>query len=88
MVESKKDKVFTLVYLLIKLAMILPVATATVERTFSAMNVVKNRLRNRMGDQWMNDCLVAYIEKDVFTELDNDDIIDKFQKMKARRGHC
>ena len=88
MVESKRDKMFTLVYLLIKLAMILPVATATVERTFSAMNVVKNWLRNRMGDQWMNDCLVTYIEKDIFTELDNEDIIDKFQKMKTRRGHC
>ncbi|KAJ9564549.1 hypothetical protein OSB04_000515 [Centaurea solstitialis] len=86
MVETKRDKVFTLVYLLIKLAMILPVATATVERTFSAMNIVKNRLRNRMGDQWMNDCLVAYIEKDLFTEIDNEDIVDKFQKMKTRRG--
>ena len=54
--------------------------TGTVERTFSAMNVVKNRLRNRMGDQWMNDCLVSYIEKDIFTELDNEDIIDKSKK--------
>ncbi|KAJ9558445.1 hypothetical protein OSB04_013059 [Centaurea solstitialis] len=53
---------------------------------FSAMNVVKNRLRNRMGDQWMNDCLVTYIEKDIFTEIDNEDIIDKFQKMKTRRA--
>ena len=87
-VETKRDKVFTLVYLLIKLAMISPVATATVERTFSAMNIVKNRLRNRMGDQWMNDCLVAYIEKDLFTKIDNEDIVDKFQKMKTRRGHC
>ncbi|KAL6546715.1 hypothetical protein OROMI_022436 [Orobanche minor] len=88
MVETKRDKVFTLVYMLIKLAMILPVATATVERTFSAMNIVKNRLRNRMGDQWMKDCLVTYIKRDLFVEIDNEDIIDKFQKMKTRRGHC
>ena len=88
MVETKRDKAFTLVYLLIKLAMILHVATATVERMFSAINIVKNRLRNRMGDQWMNDCLVAYIEKDLFTKIDNEDIVDKFQKMKTRRGHC
>jgi len=31
--------------------LIIPVATTTVERAFSAMNIVKNRLRNRMGDQ-------------------------------------
>ena len=36
----------------------------------------------------MNDYLVTYIEKDIFNELDDEDIIDKFQKMKTRRGHC
>ncbi|KAH9751300.1 TTF-type domain-containing protein [Citrus sinensis] len=51
MVETKKDKVYPLVYLLVTLALILPVSTATVERTFSAMKFVKNELRNRMGDE-------------------------------------
>ncbi|KAJ9541079.1 hypothetical protein OSB04_027585 [Centaurea solstitialis] len=81
MVETKKDKVYTLVYMLIKLALILPVATATVERTFSAMSVVKNRLLDGMGDRWMNDALVAYIEKDVLANVDNENIIDRIQKM-------
>ncbi|XP_028091965.1 uncharacterized protein LOC114292255 [Camellia sinensis] len=47
------------------LALILPVATATVERVFSAMNIVKNWLRNRTGDEWMNDSLIVYIERAV-----------------------
>ena len=55
MAETKRHIVYPLVYLLVTLALVLPVATATVERTFSAMNIVKNRLRNRIGDQWMND---------------------------------
>ncbi|XP_058005418.1 uncharacterized protein LOC131181388 [Hevea brasiliensis] len=42
------------------------VATATVERAFSAMNIIKSSLRNRMGDELLNDCLVAYIERDLF----------------------
>jgi hypothetical protein len=46
LVEMKKDVVYPLVYSLVTLSLILPVATATVERTFSAMNIVKNRLRN------------------------------------------
>ncbi|XP_059658427.1 uncharacterized protein LOC132304714 [Cornus florida] len=50
MVETKKDKVYPLVYLLVTLALILPVVTATVERAFSTMNIVKNELRNRIGD--------------------------------------
>ena len=38
LVKTKKDIVYQLVYLLLKLALILPVATVTVERAFSAMN--------------------------------------------------
>ena len=63
MVEMKKDVSYPLVYSLVTLTLILPVVTATVKRVFSAMNIIKNRLRNQIGDQWMNDCLVTYIEK-------------------------
>ncbi|KAL7244742.1 hypothetical protein ACSBR2_000162 [Camellia fascicularis] len=86
MVETRRDKVYPLVYLLLTLALILHVATATVERVFSAMNIVKNRLQNRMGDEWMNDSLVVYIERDIFYGIDNDTIMERFQKMKTRRG--
>ena len=48
LVEKKKDFVCQLVYLLLKLALILPVATATVERAFLAMKYINNKLRNRM----------------------------------------
>ena len=51
------------------LALTLPVATATVEIAFSAMKIVKNRLRSRMNDQWMNDSLIVYIEKTFFIAL-------------------
>ncbi|GAV65891.1 hypothetical protein CFOL_v3_09403, partial [Cephalotus follicularis] len=63
MVETWKDLIYPLVYLLVKLTLILFIATTTVKRTFSAMNIVKNIFRNRIGDSWMNDCLVTYIEK-------------------------
>ncbi|XP_057471022.1 uncharacterized protein LOC130759834 [Actinidia eriantha] len=86
LVETGRNKVYPLVYLLLTLALILPVATATVERVFSAMNIVKNRLRNRMGDEWMKNSLIVYIEKDIFDCIDNETIMQNFQKMKTRRG--
>ncbi|XP_022897746.1 uncharacterized protein LOC111411446 [Olea europaea var. sylvestris] len=61
------------------------VATASVERVFSAMNIVKNRLRNQIGDQWMNDSLVVYVEKDVFNEINNKTTIRRFQSMRSRK---
>ncbi|XP_042396865.1 zinc finger MYM-type protein 1-like [Zingiber officinale] len=75
MIETMKNRVFPLVYRMIELALLLPVATATVERVFSAMNIVKTDLRNRIGDEWMNDSLVVYIEKDVFNTVDNEPIL-------------
>ncbi|KAL3846209.1 hypothetical protein ACJIZ3_003612 [Penstemon smallii] len=86
LVATKRHITFSLVYKLVTLSLILPVATASVERAFSAMKMVKNRLRNRMGDQWLNDSLVVFIERDIFSDISNDAIIDRFQKMKNRRG--
>ena len=61
MIEMKKNISYPLVYSLVTLALILPVATVIVKRAFSAMNIIKNRLRNQIGDQWMNDCLISHI---------------------------
>ncbi|XP_062088660.1 uncharacterized protein LOC133795220 [Humulus lupulus] len=85
LVETNKHEVYPLVYLLIKLALTLPVATALVERAFSAMNIVKNQMRNKMGDEWLNDSLIVYLEKDIFNTIDNETIIHHFQNMKTRR---
>ena len=73
-----------MVYSLVTLTLILSVATTTIERVFSTMNIIKNRLHNRMGDQWINDCLVTYIEKDVFKTIECEEIIKQFQNMKNR----
>jgi hypothetical protein len=57
-----------------------------IERAISVMNIVKNCLHNRMGDQWMNDCLITYIEKDIFKTISNEEIMQRFHGMKTRRG--
>jgi hypothetical protein len=86
MVEKDKHIVYPLVYSLVKLSLILPVATATVERVFSGMNLIKTSLRNRMGDEFMNDCLVTYIEREIFKSVSVEKIMLHFQNMKKRKG--
>ena len=85
MVKTKKNLIFPLVYILIKLSLLLPIATAAVDRVFSATHIVKSRLWNRMGDKWMNDSLVVYIEKDIFDKINNEAIMKRFQNMKTRK---
>ncbi|XP_068319650.1 uncharacterized protein [Pyrus communis] len=86
MVEKGLHLTFAYVYLVVQLPLVLPVATASVEMTFSIMNIIKSPLRNKIGDQWLNDSLVVYIEKDVFSCIGNEAIMEHFQTMKPRRG--
>ena len=48
LVETKRHKVYDMVYELFKLVLLLPMATTSVERVFSAMVFVKTKLRNKM----------------------------------------
>ncbi|XP_039138160.1 uncharacterized protein LOC120275602 [Dioscorea cayenensis subsp. rotundata] len=85
MVQFDKHLTFPLVYRLIELALILPVATATVERAFSAMNIIKTDLRNKICYEWLNNMMVCYIEQEMFAKIDEDIILQCFQNMQNRR---
>ena len=59
MFGTHRNTAYPLVYHLIELALIIPVATATVERVFCTMKILKTYLRNRMEDEWLNDNTVV-----------------------------
>jgi hypothetical protein len=67
-----------MVYRLIELALILPVATTTVEIAFSTMNIIKNELRNKMNDER---------ERDMFATVEDGFILKTFQGYKSRKCH-
>ena len=77
MVKLESHIKFSTFYRLTELALILPVATATVERAFSAMKILKIQLRNRMSHGWLNNLMVIYIEQ-IFKSLNLGDIKKDF----------
>lgn len=66
MIEVGYQKRLSLLYLLIELILVFPVAITNVERASSVMNIIKLKLRNKMGDEFLSDCLVCCIEKELF----------------------
>ena len=84
MLKVKRNMVsrYDIVYKLLKLVLVLPVATAGVERIFSAMNTIKNKLRSKMGHDFLNNCLTTFIEREFFLQAKDEDIINYFQAMK------
>jgi hypothetical protein len=85
LVETNKCSKYALVYKLLKLDLVLPVAIASVKHVFSAMNLVKSRLCKKMSDQWLNGHLVTLWERDVLATIDNDIILSHFQQMDGRQ---
>ena len=63
LVETGRHKVYDMVYNLLKLILLLPVAMASVERVFSAMTFVKTKLGNKIEDSLLDDYLLTFIER-------------------------
>jgi hypothetical protein len=47
--------------------------------------LVKNKLRNSMGDDLLNHCLVTFIKREVFLKVSKDDIVKSFMRMRDCR---
>ena len=68
-----------------RIAAKLPEATASNERLFSSLEIVKNYLRSTTGDNRLSHLLLIFPEKDLAKNLNNNQLVDDFAKMKARR---
>ena len=76
---------FNIYFLIDRLVLTLPISTATTERAFLTMNLLKTRLRNRMEDEFLADNMIVYIEKEIAGNFTIEMIIDEFYSMKNRR---
>ena len=63
----------------------LPVSTATTERAFSAMKLIKTSLRNKMNDKFLADYLTVYIEKEIAEKFSSDSMIDDFNLLREHQ---
>ena len=64
---------------------VLPVTTATVERTFSSMKLIKTRLRSRMGEQTLDHAMRNCIEGPETLSAETLDIVlDHYKRAKKR----
>ena len=71
---------------LASLAVTLPVTTATVERSFSDMKLIKTHLRNRFGEESLDQAMHICIEGlDTLNSDDLKDIVTHWKEQKPRR---
>jgi hypothetical protein len=63
----------------------LHVSIATTERAFSAMKLVKTRLRSRKEDEFLADHMIFYIEKEIAKDFTTEMIMGDFYSIKDCR---
>ena len=85
LVTNRLCEAFPLVSRLYKLALTLPVTTATNEGTFSLLKIVKTRLRSTMTDPRLSNLCVLSFERELSSKLDSHEIVSVFATVKPRR---
>ncbi len=63
----------------------MPVTVASVERSFSKMKIVKNRLRTKMSDERLNSLMLCTLETLILDELSDNELAEKWAKNKSNR---
>lgn len=79
------DGVLKLACYVIKFVVTAGYVTATNERSFSQLKIVKNLLRTTMSDNRLNDLLLLKCERDLTDSLDYTMLINSWGKLKNRR---
>ncbi|XP_062114787.1 uncharacterized protein LOC133826564 [Humulus lupulus] len=86
LVKTRKVIMYPLIEKLLRLVLTLPVSTTTTIRAFSIMKIIKTKLRTKIEDSFLNDCLIVCIEKEIATKFSTESIIDEFACIKNLRA--
>ena len=81
--ENTGQLIFPTFVKMVRIYATLPVTTASVERSFSKLKTIKNRLRSLCGEERLSDLLLLAIEQDI--EINHSEVIQIFQEMAPRR---
>lgn len=73
---SGLQSVFPVLSIALKIAVTLPIASTTPERTFSKLTIIKNKLRSTMSESRLESLIVLSCENDI--PIDTDTVINTF----------
>ncbi|XP_077290366.1 zinc finger MYM-type protein 1-like [Arctopsyche grandis] len=72
------DKAYDNLYELYKIVSTLSVTQVQCERTFSKLKIIKNRLRNTLSEENLENFMFLSIEKQMLDDLDAEEIINRY----------
>lgn len=79
------DTAFPTTVTTLRILLTLPVTVASGEQSFSKLKLIKDYLRSQMTQDRLVNLAVISIEKKLVDELEYDQLISNFAKVKARK---
>ena len=76
---------FVNVEIVLRIYLSLMVTNCTGERSFSKLNIIKDRLRNSMGQERLNNLTIMSIEYELLRNMETTSIINEFAYDKSRK---
>ena len=84
-IYSALPKSYTELLFLYKVLITLPVTTASVERSFSKLALVKSKLRSTMGQARLEALMLSSVEPDLLLNLNDSTLVDSFAAKADRK---
>ena len=82
--EKKSNNLFTFY----KIALIIPLSNAHVERIFSQQNLIKSKLRNQMSIDTLNNHLIILLNGPEIEDFDFEKAYEHWINKKSRKISC
>jgi len=84
-IKNELEDIYPNVYIAIRIMLTVPVSTASAERSFSKLKLIKNYLRNSMKQERLSGLAMLSIEADLAAKIDYKSIVEDFSKAKSRK---
>jgi len=84
-VKEDLTSIFTDVFIDIIIFLTIPVTSVSAERSFSKLKLIKNYLRNSIGQERLSSIALLNIEKQQTNDINIENILDNFANKKARK---
>ncbi|KAJ8870355.1 hypothetical protein PR048_029376 [Dryococelus australis] len=83
---AKWDRhLFPNVHILLKILAVLPFSTASVERSFTKMKLIKSYLRSTISENRLNGPALMFIHRGLTRQISNHDLLDHFTQSGITR---
>lgn len=84
-ITNELKDIYPNVYIAIRIMLTMPVSTASAERSFSKLKIIKNYLRNSMKQDRLSALAILSIEADLAAKINYRSLLEDFSKAKSRR---